>query len=101
MKKLYFILWVFLACFVVFPPVEVSGQSVVLIEKDTFQMYSNPLGADSTLSAKVSDRLYDSCYIRDLSVSGGDYRMIRCFWRRSRIVTAQYVLTIIKWSLWI
>ena len=69
MKKLYFILWVFLACFVVFPPVEVSGQSVVLIEKDTFQMYSNPLGADSTLSAKVSDRLYDSCYIRDLSVS--------------------------------
>lgn len=69
MKKLYFILWVFLACFVVFPPVEVSGQSVVLIEKDTFQMYSNPLGADSTLSAKVSDRLYDSCYIRDLPVS--------------------------------
>ena len=69
MKKLYFILWVFLACFVVFPPVEVSGQSVVLIEKDTFQMYSNPLGADSTISAKVSDRLYDSCYIRDLSVS--------------------------------
>ena len=61
MKKLKFVPWIFLACFRVFVPMEVSGQSMVLIERDTFRMYSNPLNADSTLAAKVYDRVYSGC----------------------------------------
>ena len=75
MKKLKFVPWIFLACFRVFVPMEVSGQSMVLIERDTFRMYSNPLNADSTLAAKVYDRVYSPPYIRDASAYYGWWRL--------------------------
>ena len=66
MKKLKFVSWIFLACFRVFVPMEVSGQSMVLIERDTFRMYSNPLNADSTVGDQgvrsgVFSSLYSGC----------------------------------------
>ena len=67
MKKSKFVLWIFLGCLIAFAPTGVSGQSMVLIERDTFLMYSNPLRADSTLAAKVYDRVYSPPYIRDVS----------------------------------
>lgn len=70
-KKLKFVSWMFLACFRVFVPMEVSGQSMVLIERDTFLMYSNPLRADSTLAAKGYDRVYSPPYIWDVSAYYG------------------------------
>ena len=75
MKKLKFVSWIFLACFRVFVPMEVSGQSMVLIERDTFRMYSNPLNADSTLATKVYDRVYSPPYIRDVSAYYGWWRL--------------------------
>ena len=75
MKKLKFVPWIFLACFRVFVPMEVSGQSMVLIERDTFLMYSNPLRADSTLATQVYDRVYSPPYIRDASAYYGWWRL--------------------------
>ncbi|MEQ2910395.1 hypothetical protein [Butyricimonas faecihominis] len=75
MKKLKFVPWIFLACFRVFVPMEVSGQSMVLIERDTFRMYSNPLNADSILATKVYDRVYSPPYIRDASAYYGWWRL--------------------------
>ena len=75
MKKPKIILWVFLVCFRVFVPIEVSGQSVMLIESDTLLMYSNPLRADSTLAVKVYDRVYSPPYIRDVPAYHGWWRL--------------------------
>ena len=75
MKKSKFVPWIFLACFRVLVPSEVAGQSVVLIERDTFRMYSNPLRADSTLAAKVHDRVYSPPYIRDVAAYHGWWRL--------------------------
>lgn len=58
MKKSKFVLWIFLVYFHIFVPMAVTGQSMVLIERDTFLMYSNPLKADSILNVKVYDRVY-------------------------------------------
>ena len=75
MKKSKFVLWIFLGCLIAFAPTGVSGQSMVLIERDTFLMYSNPLRADSTLAAKVYDRVYSPPYIRDVSAYYGWWRL--------------------------
>ena len=80
MKKLKFVPWIFLACFRVFVPMEVSGQSMVLIERDTFLMYSNPLRADSTLATQVYDRVYwwrlqgDSLFLEKIEDTYGTMR---------------------------
>lgn len=103
MKKSRFVPWIFLACFRVLVPMEVVGQSTVLIERDTFLMYSNPLRADSTLAARVYERVYSPPYIRDVAAyhGGGACRGIPYFWRRSKIPMARYVLIITKSCSWI
>ena len=75
MKKLKFVPWIFLGCLIAFAPTGVSGQSMILIERDTFRMHSNPLNADSTLATKVYDRVYSPPYIRDASAYYGWWRL--------------------------
>ena len=66
MKESKIILFVFLACFSITVPIEVSGQSIVIIGQDSFEMYSNPLKAKQILHDKVYERIPEGDYIRDM-----------------------------------
>lgn len=66
MKESKIILLVFLACFSISIPIEVSGQSMVIIGRDSFEMYPNPLQAEQVLHDKVYKRIPEGDYIRDI-----------------------------------
>lgn len=66
MKESKIILFVFLVYFNIIVPIEVSGQNMVVIGRDSFQMYSNPLKAEQVLHDEVYKRIPEGDYIRDM-----------------------------------
>lgn len=67
MKESKIILLVFLACFSISIPIEVSGQSMVIIGRDSFEMYPDPLKTKQILHDKVYGRIPEGDYIRDIT----------------------------------
>lgn len=74
MKGLRYWLLLFLLCWGALAPPVVAGHFVV-IEKDTFRMYSNPLSADTTLANKVDERMRDVPFVWDVPPYTGWWRL--------------------------
>lgn len=70
------ILLVLLSCFTFVIPAKVTGQSMILIGRDTFEMYSNPLDADPDFCTEIWERIPENdYYIRDIPTCTGWWRL--------------------------